>query len=55
MNALSRRRRSSDVAVFEIDTAAMVTVGHVFHLSDNGVWLTSAVPSGYLSQKRTNP
>jgi putative RNA 2'-phosphotransferase len=49
------RRRSSDVAVFEIDTAAMVTAGHVFHLSDNGVWLTSTVPPGYLSPKRTNP
>jgi putative RNA 2'-phosphotransferase len=49
------RRRSADVAVFEIAAADMVTVGHVFHLSDNGVWLTSTVPAGYLSLKRTNP
>lgn len=49
------RRRSADVAVFEVDTAAMVTAGHLFHVSDNGVWLTLAVPSGYLSRKRTNP
>jgi putative RNA 2'-phosphotransferase len=56
------RRRSADVAVFEVDTAAMVTAGHVFHVSDNGVWLTSVVPAAYLTlgpaagkQKRTNP
>jgi putative RNA 2'-phosphotransferase len=49
------RRRSAEVAVFEVDTTAMVTAGHVFHVSDNGVWLTVAVPAGYLSLKRTNP
>jgi len=49
------RRRSADVAVFEVDTAAMVTDGHVFVVSDNGVWLTATVPAGYLSLKRTNP
>lgn len=48
------RRRSADVAVFEVAAAEMVTAGHVFHRSDNGVWLTAAVPSGYLSVKRTN-
>ena len=49
------RRRSADVAVFEVDTAAMVTAGHVFRVSDNGVWLTLDVPAAYLSLKRTNP
>lgn len=49
------RRRSADVAILEVAAAAMVTAGHVFHLSDNGVWLTSAVPAEYLSLKRTNP
>jgi putative RNA 2'-phosphotransferase len=49
------RRRSADVAVFQVAAADMVTAGHVFHRSDNGVWLTSAVPPGYLALKRTNP
>jgi putative RNA 2'-phosphotransferase len=49
------RRRSTDVTVFEVAAADMVTAGHVFHLSDNGVWLTSAVPPAFLSPKRTNP
>jgi putative RNA 2'-phosphotransferase len=49
------RRRSADVVVFEVDTAAMAAAGHVFHRSDNGVWLTLAVPREYLALKRTNP
>jgi putative RNA 2'-phosphotransferase len=49
------RRRSADVAIFEVAAADMVTAGHVFHVSDNGVWLTSAVPPAYLALKRTNP
>lgn len=49
------RRRSADVAIFEVAAAEMVTAGHVFHVSDNGVWLTAVVPPGYLSRKRTNP
>ena len=32
----------------------MAADGHVFHRSDNGVWLTAVVPSA-LSMKRTNP
>jgi len=31
-----------------VDAAAMVAAGHVFHLSENGVWLTDAVPPGFL-------
>ncbi|MEU4243800.1 RNA 2'-phosphotransferase [Actinoplanes sp. NPDC026619] len=49
------RRRSAEVAVFEVAAAAMAESGHVFHRSDNGVWLTSEVPAGYLSLKPTNP
>jgi putative RNA 2'-phosphotransferase len=49
------RRRSADVAVLEVDAAAMTGDGHVFHRSANGVWLTAVVASGYLSLKRTNP
>jgi putative RNA 2'-phosphotransferase len=48
-------RRSADVVVFEVAAVVMAAAGHVFHRSENGVWLTAAVPSGYLSLKRTNP
>jgi putative RNA 2'-phosphotransferase len=48
------RRRSPDVVVFSVAAGAMVEEGHVFHHSDNGVWLTAAVPSRHLSVKRTN-
>ena len=47
------RRRSPRVAIFEVATARMAEDGHVFHRSDNGVWLTAAVPPNYLSLKRT--
>jgi putative RNA 2'-phosphotransferase len=49
------RRRSANVAVFEVAADEMVTAGRAFHLSDNGVWLTAVVPPGYLALKRTNP
>ncbi len=41
-------RRSADVLVLRVDAAAMGAAGHVFHRSDNGVWLTAAVPPSYL-------
>ncbi|MET7609274.1 RNA 2'-phosphotransferase [Streptomyces avermitilis] len=34
--------------VLTVDTGAMYRDGHVFHVSANGVWLTKAVPTGYL-------
>ncbi|CAL9307481.1 putative RNA 2'-phosphotransferase [Streptomyces sp. enrichment culture] len=34
--------------VLVVDAAAMHRDGHVFHVSANGVWLTRAVPPGYL-------
>lgn len=35
--------------VLRIDAAAMAAAGHVFHLSENGVWLTDAVPPAFLA------
>ena len=40
-------RRGKPV-VFAVDAAAMHRDGHVFFLSENGVWLTDHVPPGYL-------
>ncbi|MEV7032456.1 RNA 2'-phosphotransferase [Streptomyces sp. NPDC093272] len=34
--------------VLSVDAGAMHRDGHVFHVSANGVWLTRAVPPGYL-------
>ncbi|PKW08777.1 putative RNA 2'-phosphotransferase [Streptomyces sp. 1222.5] len=34
--------------VLTVDAGAMHRDGHVFHVSANGVWLTKAVPPGYL-------
>nr|WP_241826903.1 RNA 2'-phosphotransferase [Streptomyces graminilatus] len=34
--------------VLSVDSAAMHRDGHVFHVSENGVWLTEAVPPSYL-------
>ncbi|GAA1771546.1 RNA 2'-phosphotransferase [Nostocoides vanveenii] len=35
--------------VIRVDAASMGTDGHEFFISDNGVWLTEAVPQAYLS------
>jgi putative RNA 2'-phosphotransferase len=43
------RRRSPDVVVFRVRAGELAAAGHVFHLSDNGVWLTADVPRGYLT------
>ncbi|MGI5336149.1 RNA 2'-phosphotransferase [Streptomyces sp. CA-181903] len=40
-------RRGSPL-VLAVDTGAMHAAGHVFHVTDNGVWLTDAVPARYL-------
>ncbi|MEU4424249.1 RNA 2'-phosphotransferase [Actinoplanes sp. NPDC024001] len=48
------RRRSADVVVLRVAADVMADEGHVFHRSDNGVWLTAVVPSQHLSVKRTN-
>jgi len=49
------RRRSADVVVLQVRAGAMAADGHVFHRSDNGVWLTAEVPARYVAQKGTNP
>ena len=36
--------------IFRVDAAAMASDGHLFYCSDNGVWLTDAVPSEYLRE-----
>lgn len=35
--------------IIRIDAAGMVAHGHEFFVSDNGVWLTQAVPTRYLT------
>ncbi|AGL13658.1 RNA 2'-phosphotransferase [Actinoplanes sp. N902-109] len=44
------RRRSGDIVVLAVQAAAMAAAGHVFHRSDNGVWLTEAVPPHHLGE-----
>ncbi len=34
--------------IFQVDAAAMAQAGHLFLRSDNGVWLTDAVPPEFL-------
>ena len=45
------RRRSAEVVVLEVEAAAMADAGHVFHRSENGVWLTAEVPARYLREQ----
>ncbi len=48
--ARSVGRRHGKLALFEVDAAAMVAEGHKFYLSENGVWLTDAVPPRFLTR-----
>ncbi len=48
-------RRSADVVVLRVAAGEMAGLGHVFHRSANGVWLTTEVPPRYLVPERTNP
>lgn len=41
-------QRHGDVVILEVDCKAMLKDGHKFRLSENGVWLTEAVPVKYL-------
>ena len=41
-------RRGGIVVVLTVDAAAMARDGHLFYCSANGVWLSNAVPAGYL-------
>lgn len=49
------RRRSADVVVLEVAAAAMAVAGHVFHRSENGVWLTAAVPPQFIQTAGGSP
>ena len=49
------QRRSTDVVVLVVAAGTMAEEGHVFHRSDNGVWLTAIVSPQHLTVKRTNP
>jgi putative RNA 2'-phosphotransferase len=40
--------RRGNPVVLQVDAAAMHADGYEFHVSDNGVWLTAAVPPRYL-------
>lgn len=46
---VGRRRRRSELCLLQIDAAGMVAAGFEFYLSDNGVWLTDAVPVRWIS------
>ena len=41
-------QRHGPPVVLEVDAARMHAAGHVFFRTDNGVWLTDAVPPGFL-------
>ena len=40
--------RHGKPVVLTVDAAAMQAQGHVFYVSANGVWLTQAVPAGFI-------
>ncbi|OEZ72685.1 RNA 2'-phosphotransferase [Janthinobacterium sp. HH103] len=40
--------RHGKPVVLTVDAAAMQAQGHVFYVSDNGVWLTQAVPRAFI-------
>jgi putative RNA 2'-phosphotransferase len=44
-------RRGGAVVIFAVDAGRMARDGHVFYRSANGVWLTGAVPSAYLTDQ----
>ncbi len=46
--ALTAGRRHGKPRVYVIDAAAMARDGHTFYRSENGVWLTDAVPYAYM-------
>lgn len=49
------RRRAQDVVVLEVAAGTMAADGYVFHCSENGVWLTAAVPAPYVREKSPIP
>lgn len=47
--AMKVGRRHGDPIVLRVAANRLVSSGHVFYLSENGVWLTSHVPAVYLT------
>ena len=47
--------RHGNPAILIVDTQAMVRDGLVFHISQNGVWLTESVPPQYLRLESHTP
>ena len=43
-------QRHGKLIMLTIDARAMHEAGHVFYMSDNGVWLTETVPTDFISQ-----
>ena len=46
--AIKVGERHGNPVVFEVATAQMHAKGYVFYFSENGVWLTDAVPAEFL-------
>jgi putative RNA 2'-phosphotransferase len=46
------RRHGGRIAIFEVDSEGMEGDGFAFFQSENGVWLTEAVPPEYLKLKK---
>ncbi len=43
-------KRHGQLVIFEVAAKLMFQEGHTFFISENGVWLTEAVPVSYLKQ-----
>ena len=43
--------RHGKILILKVDASAMQADGHVFYLSENGVWLTESVPAAYLTER----
>ena len=48
--AMAVGKRHGKPVIFTVQAAAMVRDGFLFHLSENGLWLTREVPPGYLAR-----
>ena len=53
--ALKVGSRHGDPVVFRVKSNKMHDDGHIFYLSNNGVWLTKVVPTDYLDDRQTVP
>lgn len=45
------RHRKEKLLLLSIDAAAMLKAGHIFYLSENGVWLTDTVPVDFIEAR----